>query len=466
MPVIKAAKKKASFLLGALVLLGGYLTPQIGVISNSGWRILSILIFAIIFWSSEALPASATAMAILILLPLTGVRSYQATFASLGTVMIWRLVSIFIITEAIRRVGLADRIAYRFILLMRGKVRRTLLCVLLLAFAFAFILPNSYSRTVLFVTIIVSWLRAAGLPPSSNVAKAFMISIPLVCTITASAIIVGASVDIFAADLFNTLVGYHWSYFRWLLTNAPFCLLMTLAVYFLAIAVFKPEVDELGQLEVIRERLRALGSLSWQERQVIFIFAALMACWFTDLSESIPAEMLVGFVMILPGRRQIMSWKEAMDSVNWPIILLFGASISMADSLQHSTLIDWLNGAVSQGMGGSGVLLIALLTVVATALIRLGMSNMTGAVATLLPLLINVAAGLGMNPVWLGMICVLSSCTSFFFPAQSVNNLFSYGFGYFNNRDFLRFGLLLFPLFILCLLFCAFCYWPAIGLPL
>ena len=464
-----AEKKKNNiipFVLGFGVLLIGFFLPEMGGITHTGWRALSVLLFAIIFWATEAAPAACTAMAILILLPILGIRSYEATFSSLGTIMIWRLMAIFIITEAIKRVGLADRIAYRVIALMKGKVRRTLLCVLLLNFAFSFIIPNSYARTVLLVTIVISWLHTVGIESPSNIGKAFMIAIPVASTITASSIIVGASVDIFAADLFNTMVGYRWTYFNWLITNAPICLAMTFVIFFLTITVFKPETDELGNIEVIQEKIKTLGPLSQQEKFVICLFIGLMVLWFTDVSERIPAEMLVAFIMVFPSRLRIMRWKDAMSSVNWPIILLFGASISMAASLQSSGIVDWLGVNVFSRFGGLSVVLIAYLAVAVTVLVRLGMSNMTGAVATLLPLLITVAKGIGINPVWLGMICVMSSCVACFFPAQSANCLFSYGFGFYNNRDLLRFGLLLFPLFATVLVLFSLFYWPLVTLPI
>jgi anion transporter len=452
-------------ILGFGILIAAYLMPSLGGIDQAGWRALAILAFAIIFWATEVIPPSATAMGILILIPVMGVLSYRDTFSNMGTVMIWRLMSIFIITTAIQKTGLADRIAYRVLLLMKGKVKRTLLCILLLNFLLAFIIPNSYARTVLCVTVIAGWLKAVGVAKDGNIGKAFMIAIPASSSITASAIIVGASVDIFAADLFNTMVGYQWTYFTWMINNVPFCLAMTLVIFVVTIVVFPPEKNELGSgTEEIRAKLDEMGSLGAREWFVLALFVGLLILWFTDVSELIPAEMIGAFLLVFPHRLQVLKWKEAMGSVKWDILLIFGASISMASALQSSGAVAWLaENLFSHFSGVSPVLLVVVVTVF-TAVVRLGMSNMTGAVATLLPLLVTVAVGLDVNPVWLGMICVIASCACFFFPAQSTNSLFAYNFGYYQNKDLLRFGLVLFVCFTIVLSVIALFYWPLVTL--
>ena len=92
------------------------------------------------------------------------------------------------------------------------------------------------------------------------------------------------------------------------------------------------------------------------------------------------------------------------------------------------------------------------------------MTNMTGAVAILLPLLVSIATRIGINPVWLGMVCVISSTASFIYPAQSVNSLFAYKFGYFETRHFMKFGIVVSIMLIVVILGIATIYWPLVGL--
>jgi anion transporter len=460
----KISKKKIiAFIIGFGAIIVGFLLPEVGGISTMGWRALSVLVFAIVFWATEALPVAITAMAIMVLIPVLGILDYASTMSKMGTIMIWRLVALFIITEAIRRSGLANRIAFAVLSLTKGRVKLTLFCVLLLNFFFCFLIPNGYSRTVLLVTIMVGWLESFNI--RGNIAKMFMIAIPVVSSLTSSAIIVGASVDIFAVDLFSTMVGYRFTYMNWLIMNLPVCFIMTIVVYFLAVIVFKPEMNVVsGSHDITVSKLKEMGKLKQPEKVMIVLFIGLLILWFSDVSEKIPAEMLIAILIVFPTRFRLLSVKEALKTVNWGVVFLFGASLAMASGLQSSGAVSWLAENVFSHMNGLSPFLIALLVIAFTALVRLGMTNMTGAGATLLPILITVAQGISVNPVWLGMICVMATCICFFFPSQSTNNLFPYGFGYYENKDLLRFGLALFPVYAVILSLLAMFYWPLVGI--
>jgi len=455
-------KKAAGYIIGFGAVAVSLFLPEVGGITTTGWRALSILVFAIAFWSTEALPIAITAMAILVFVPVLGIDTYQATMSKMGTVMIWRLVSLFIITEAISKSGLANRIAFLVLALTKGRVKLTLFSVLLLNFFFCFLIPNAYSRTVLLVTIMVGWLEAFNI--RGNIAKMFMISIPIVSGLTASAILVGASVDIFAVDLFNTMVGYQFTYMDWLIMNAPICFVMTLVVYFLTLVVFKPEVTIISGTEgLTASKLKEIGRLKQSEKVMLVLFICLLYLWFSDSSERIPAEMLIAILIMFPSRFRLLSVKDGLKCVNWTVVFLFGASLAMASGLQSSGAVGWLAENAFSHMAGFSPFLIALIVVALTTLVRLGMTNMTGAGATLLPILITVAQGINMNPVWLGMICVMSTCICFFWPAQAASLLFPYSFGYYKGSDLLRFGLLLFPIYALVLAIFSNFYWPLVG---
>ena len=455
-------KKRVAFVIAFGGVIISALLPDTGGISTIGWRSLAILVFAIAFWSTEALPIAITAMSILVLIPVLGISDYQSTMAKMGAVMVWRLVALFIITEAISRSGLANRMAYAVLSLTKGRVKLTLFCVLMLNYFFCFLIPNGYSRTVLLVTIMVSWLETFNI--RGNVAKMFMIAIPVVSSTTASTIMVGASVDIFAVDLFSTMVGYRFTYFNWLVMNAPYTFVMTIVIYFLATIVFKPEIKVVsGGHDITVQKLKELGKLKRPEKVMIVLFAGLLALWFTDVAELFPAELMVAVLIMFPSRFRLLSMKEGFKAVSWPVVFLFGASLAMATGLQTSGAVGFLAENVFSHLGGFNPFFIAMLVVAFTALVRLGMTNMTGAGATLLPILITVAQGININPVWLGMVCVLSTCISYFFPAQAASTLFPYKFGYYEAKDLLRFGLILFPICATILSLFAVYYWPLVG---
>ncbi|WP_221567224.1 anion permease [Alkalihalobacillus sp. TS-13] len=98
-------------------------------------------------------------------------------------------------------------------------------------------------------------------------------------------------------------------------------------------------------------------------------------------------------------------------------------------------------------------------------LIRIVFTNFTAAAASLMPVALTVAIGSPFNPVWLGMICVVASSTSYLFPSQSAGNMTTYSLGYYSGRDMLILGLILTLVIIVFTLVAAFTYWPLLGIP-
>jgi len=463
----RASRKHIPIIIGVGILAVAFFLPEMGGMSHSGWIAVGILAFTITFWAAEILPTAATSMAVLVLLPTLGVLGYSETFSHLGTVIIWRLIAIFLLTAAIKKVGLGDRVAYRVMLFTKGRVVNTLFWVLMINYFLGFVIPNSYARTVLCVTVVVSWLETAKVEKGSNIGKAFMLALPMSGCVTLCATLVGSSVDIFAAHMFVTLVGFQWTYVTWMIACSPFCLVMNLVVFAVAFLVFPPETKQLldGGAE-IRKRLEALGPMRGNEWFVLSVFAVLLYFWFADVSELFPAEMMAACLLMFPHRFRALQWKESVKEVQWDILLIFGASIAMAAALVQSGVVNWLSQSVFSSLGGMHPALLVLMVSVISILVRLGMSNMVAVVGVLLPILVSSAQAIGLNPVWLGMICVISSCGCFFFPAQSTNTLFSYKFGYFKTRDLLKYGTVLLVGFIPVIMVTAMLYWPYVILPI
>lgn len=460
----KKSKGIIPMVVGLMIILISTLLPPIGGISPQGWRALAILIFAIIFWASEVVEPAITGVALLVLLPMLGVLPYDEVFVGMGTVMIWRLVGIFMVTEAIQKVGLDKRIAYKVLMLAQGNVKKSLFLIVLMSYFFVFVVPGALSRTILLATISLGILKAVNITPPSNVGKFLFIAIPVIGLISSSSVIVGASVDIYAVTLFDALLGFKWTYFPWMIINMPIGLITTFIIYFLLLRLFPPEISELpGGKAFIQKELKQLGAMDKQEKIVMILFVFLLFLWFADLSEKFPAELFMALILFFPGIH-ILDWKESVKNVNWDIIILFGASTALAVGLQKSNVVSWMAEAALQGLGSLGPVGLALAVAVITALIRLGMSSMTAVVATLLPLVIIIANKLGINPIWLGMVCVISSSMAFFIPSQSPNTLITYAYGYYSARDLLRVALWLAPIFICVSLAVAYWYWPLVGL--
>ena len=81
-------------------------------LSFSGHAALALLVFAVVMWATETVPLAVTSMIILFAQPIIGVESFDNAVIGFANPIIFLMIGGFIIAEAIRKSGLAQRLTY------------------------------------------------------------------------------------------------------------------------------------------------------------------------------------------------------------------------------------------------------------------------------------------------------------------------------------------------------------------
>ncbi len=96
------------------------LVPMQGL-SYPGHAAIALLVFAVILWATEAYHLAVTSIVILFLQPIIGVAPFEKAVLGFASPIIFLMIGGFIIAEAIRKSGLAQRMTFW----MLGKVGTT-----------------------------------------------------------------------------------------------------------------------------------------------------------------------------------------------------------------------------------------------------------------------------------------------------------------------------------------------------
>lgn len=461
-----ARKAYAALALAGAIVLAGILLPESAQLTREGLVSVSVLAVAVLLWVTEAVNANVTALLILALLPTLGALSYVDTFSGLGNRMIWRLVGVMIVTIGLNKSGLDRRMALHALRLARGNVYAMLLLMVVLAQVLVFLVPVPQARTSLLATTYLGILQGLRIRPPSNIGKIIFIGIPAFTVLTSAATITGASVEVYAVGLFSTLLGYDFTYLSWMLANLPVTFLACFLILPGLILLFPPETRHIEGADALAStELGRMGSLNAAERKMLAVFTILAVMWFSNAAEAIPAELLMAAVLFLPGVK-LITWSDAQLDVPWGTVILFGSSLALATALQANGVIEWA-AETSLAMIGTPVpLAAAIMIFVLATIVRLGMTNMTGVVAALFPLTVAMAPAMNVNPVWLGLVCVLASAMGVFFPSQNASYLLTYAFDYYSTSDMAKAGLVIFAVFLVTVLVLGMFYWPLVGIPI
>ncbi|HHW02305.1 MAG TPA: hypothetical protein GXX35_05790 [Thermoanaerobacterales bacterium] len=454
-------KKIISFTV-ALLLIDVFLVRNMGM-DMMAVRALDVMFIAIFLWMTEMIHSTITAMLIFCLIPILGILSPEEVFIVMGDSIIWRLVGIFIITIGMEKTGFARRVALKVLSLAKGNLHFLLFLMEILTFIFVFLVPAVAARTAILAAICMGLVQKIETGENTNFAKACSIIIPAVSLISSGTILVGASATIYAAAYFQKELGYNWTYLSWIKTNLPINVMAMFFIYIIIVKLFPFKGRLSDNLDWVREEIQKLGKITNKEWKLIVIIIILFIAWFKGIDDFVPVEFIAGTLMFVPGI-DIMEWKETFRRLEWGTVILFGSGLAMAQSITKTKAVDFIVNNIAGNVGITDEFVIAAGVILITVFVRLGMTNMTGVVATLLPLFTSMSRALGINPQWTGMICVLASELGILTPSQSSSNLATYAYGYYKPKDLFKAGFLIIIAYIIIIAIMAKYYWPAIGL--
>lgn len=450
-------------MLGLVVLGASALFQLRSGLGQAGVSALCVMAFAVLMWAAEPVDPAITALAVLVLLPAMKVVPYEKAFEGLGSPIVWKVVGVFVIALAVQKTGLDRRIAYRALLVAGDNPRRMVFLTIVVSSLLVFVIPSPFGRCSLLCSVLAGLLAAVDVRPGSNLGKALLLSVAVTTLITSGTVIVGASSMMYSAGAFEELAGVSLSYVAWLRMNAPITLASCLLLYPAVVKLFPPERTQAAHFRgFIEEQLAKMGALSRGEWTVIALLALLGYLWTHEFSDRYPVEVGVALVLMLPFVG-VLKWNEVSKQVSWGTIILLGAGLGLSTGLKESGAAQWLVGRAFGDSAGASPVYLGLLVIAATVVLRLGMVNMVGVTATLLPVVLPLAMSFGLNPLWLGMLCALSSTTGFFLPSQGVTQGTTYGLGYFNTRDMMRLGTCALLIYVAVMMAGATLYWPLLG---
>jgi len=148
---------------------------------------------------------------------------------------------------------------------------------------------------------------------------------------------------------------------------------------------------------------------------------------------------MIGALLIFVTR--CITPAEAYKSMNWSALILIGCMLALGKAMDSSGLANYLAGQLVTWIGtGHAYLLLAGFFILAMILTQ-PMSNQAAAVVVL-PIAIETALQLGLNPRTFAMMIAVGAATSYITPLEPAC-MMVYGPGNYRFMDFVKVGSLL-----------------------
>jgi solute carrier family 13 (sodium-dependent dicarboxylate transporter), member 2/3/5 len=170
----------------------------------------------------------------------------------------------------------------------------------------------------------------------------------------------------------------------------------------------------------------------------LILLAVVVAMAFN--SRRLPLETVAVTGALLCVLTGCIGRKEAIESIEWETILLFGAMFAVAAAIEKSGAGKWMADGIMVVLGSSppGWLVLSALFL-ATTLLGTFLSN-TACAALLAPIGLSLAKEMGANPQALLMTIAVAASCSFLTPLGTPPNALVLGPGRYRFVDYFKVG--------------------------
>ena len=404
---------------------------------------LLFLAFAIVSFILEKIPLGLTATICALGLTLTGVLDASTTFAQYVNSNVILCVGMFVVGQALFETGMANKIGG--IVTKFAKTEKTLvIAIMVIVGVMSGFLSNTGTAAVLIPVV-------CGIADESGYSRSHLL-MPLVfaAALGGNLSIIGAPGNLMGVNALQEM-GIKTSFFMYAPVGIPMLLIGIL--YFVCFGYKLLPQNQNEAAQNLEEQKDFSNVPKWKQIiSLVVLIVVIFAMIFEELiGVSIQLSACLGALfLVLTG---VLTEKEALNSIDLKVVLLFGGSLSLAKALDvtgaGSMIADKIVGLL--GSNPNPILLLLVIFLVTCVLTNF-MSN-TATTALMIPIAVSLANSLGADPRSVVIATVIAGSCAYATPIGMPANTMVVGLGGYKFKDYVKSGLpLILVSFAICMI--------------
>jgi len=406
-----------ALIVGAVMLQ----LPRPEGLSENGMIVLAMSVVSVIMFVTEPVPLPTVALLIIIAQVVLMGHDSTAVAKSLMTDSVLFIMGSLMLAVAVIKQKLDKRIAWLIVRFTGTKTWRVCFGIALVSGILAsFIGEHTVAAMMLPVGITLITLTSDDPKKVRNLAAVLLFSIAYGASVAGigtpsggarNAIMIGYWREFFYDPANPETQKFLVQYVDWMIHAYPMFLIQLPIVSFVLFRTFRPEYRDMSRAIV---KLRALieeeGPMKPVDWMAIGIFFVVLLGWITvsgDLGMGTVAVSGAAMFLIVG----LVRWRDINSGVNWGVVLLYGAAISLGLQMKDTGAAEWVAVSFLEFLApfgaDSGFGLWAAISALTTAVTNT-MSN-GAAVAVLGPIVLKTAVVAKESPLIIGYITAVSS---------------------------------------------------------
>lgn len=402
---------------------------------------LLFLAFAIVSFILEKIPLALTATICALGLTLTGVLDASTTFSQYVNSNVILCVGMFVVGQALFETGMANKIG-GLVSKFAKTEKMLIIAIMVIVGVMSGFLSNTGTAAVLIPVV-------CGIADESGYSRSRLL-MPLVfaAALGGNISIIGAPGNLMGVNALQEL-GLSTSFFMYAPVGIP---MLVLGIVYFILFGYRFLPNGTGSSGAVIEKQKDFSDVpQWKQViSLVVLVIVILAMIFEDqIGISIQVSACIGaVVLVLTG---VITEKEALQSIDLKVVLLFGGSLALAKALDTTgagTLIaDKIVGLL--GTDPNPIVLLLVIFIVTCVLTNF-MSN-TATTALMVPIAVSLANGLGADPRAVVIATVIAGSCAYATPIGMPANTMVVGLGGYKFRDYVKAGL---PLILVSFVFC------------
>jgi anion transporter len=456
-------RRLAGILLSLLLAAALWAAPLPGGLSPQGKQALIVTLCTVVWWIFGVAPPAFATLGMLVCYIVLGLAPPEVVFRIWTLPLMWLIIGAFLIAAAVTKSGLAQRVAYYFMIRYATSYRSLVVLTYVLGLVLSLLIPHPFPRVLLTMAVIGAIIRQAKMNEAD--AAALGLSVFVAATATSTILLTGDSTLNIATV---GISGVHVSWLDWVKYMAVPGLIASLAMMGLHLVVFK----QTGPVQIDRAALRAeqekLGPITRREIITLAWVSVALIFWTTDFLHHIdPAWVALGVVvgLALPLVGDVLDAGDITTGVNWPIIFFVVGALAIGAVGKNTGMSDWLASLLLPAAPPQNPYIFAAMVGGAAMLIHMFLGSALACMSIVAPPMVQYAEATGWNPLVPALLVYTAVAIHYLLPFQQVTILLGQGeTGGYGVKEVFRSGLPLTLVVLFVMIAVEITWWQVIGL--
>lgn len=395
----------------------------------------AITTLVVVWWMLEPIPIPVTSLIPLFVFPLLGVLPVKDVASAYGHHLILLLLGGFLLSTAMAKSGLHQRLAFVMLRAFGATSGRRLVIGFMATAAILSMWMSNTATTLMLLPVAIAILDRINDP---RLVAPLLLGTAHAASVGGIGTPIGTPPNVVFLGVYAETTGTEIGFFQWMLWGVPVVILIVplLALWLTRHINYKTEIE-----------LPKVGTWTPAEVLVLMVFAVTALLWITRVlpepihgwSHFFPPgatkDYMVAFFAVLllfliPDWKggKLLDWETA-TKIPWGMLILFGAGLSIATAFTSSGLSEILASQL-EALDVLPVFVVVIIICVGVTFLTEATSN-TATTTLLMPILAATAVALAVDPRYLMIPATMSASCAFMLPVATPPNVVVFSSGRF-----------------------------------